>query len=351
MIAYLVDRGFLDYNEKVSTYWPEFAQGNKENVTLFDLINHRGGVNFLDTQLTKSDLEDLDKLAKILAVQPHVFDGVPVRAYHAVTLGWYLNEIVRRVDPKHRTIGQIITEEISTQYDLEFYLSLPPNILPRVANVYTAPITGNFMWMRNLLSDLWNKKISISFILNLLDRDDLMIKTFNHTFPGLPNIFELGEVTKFEAFKFEGPSVIGFTNAKSIAKLGAIITNNGQLLNDNNNYRPLLSKNTIDLMSTKLPIAWDYIFKGNVTYSIGGFPYIRFPGIEDVEFLGLGGIGGSIFIWNQELGISFGYAMNAIWPPRIFDIGDERGWGVLKEIVNVVKKLKKEQSESSFTKK
>ncbi|CAG8684818.1 11315_t:CDS:2, partial [Dentiscutata erythropus] len=218
---------------------------------VFSSTKIMGGVNFLATQLTKSDFENLDKLANILAIQLH-----------------YLME----VDPKHRTIGQIITKEISTQYNLEFYLLLLPNILPR------------------------NKKISISFILNLLDQDDLMIKTFNHTFPGLPNIFELGEVTKFEVFKFEGSSVIKFTNTKLIAKLGAIITNNRQPLNDNDNSRPLLSKNTIDLISTKLLIAWDHIFKENVTYLISGFLYIRFPGIENVEFLELREVGRSIFI-------------------------------------------------------
>ncbi|CAG8478938.1 15001_t:CDS:2 [Dentiscutata heterogama] len=346
VIAYLVDRGLLNYDEKISTYWPEFAQGNKENVTLLDLVNHRAGVNYID----KSEFEDIDKLAKILADQPHLFDGVPVRAYHAVTRGWYLNEIVRRVDPKHRTIGQIISEEILKQYDLEFHLSLPPNLVPRVANIYTAPFAEKFMLMRNLLLDLWNKKISISFILNF--RDDLLIKTFNQTIsPDFPTIFTLEEVTKFEEFAFECPSALGFTNAKSIAKLGAVITNNGRSLNDKNKSKPLLSKNTIDLMSTKLPIAWDHVIKRNFTPSVGGFVYLKFPGIEDVEFLGWGGFGGSIFVWNQELGISFGYAMNGIWRPRMNGfIGDERGYSVLKEIVNVVKKLKNDQSDSSSTK-
>ncbi|CAG8844193.1 4002_t:CDS:1, partial [Gigaspora margarita] len=60
-----------------------------------------------------------------------------------------------------------------------------------------------------------------------------------------------------------------------------------------------------------------------------------------------GGFGGSLFVWNRELGISFGYAMNAI---KMSPLGDNRSWSVLKEIVNVVKKLKKEQSESSFSK-
>ncbi|KAF0540864.1 beta-lactamase/transpeptidase-like protein [Gigaspora margarita] len=344
MIAYLVDRGLLNYNEKISTYWPEFAQGNKENATLLDLVNHRAGVTYLDKRLTKSELENLDKLAKILAAQPHISDGVPLRAYHAATRGWYLNEIVRRVDPKRRTIGQIISEEILKQYDIEFYLSLPGNLLSRVATFYNAPITENIIRIRNFLLDWWDKRVSgtFTFILDFINRKGLTFKTFDHGIPGVLDLFNVKEVTKLEEITFECPSVTGITNAKSMAKLGAIIINNGQPLDDNSNSKPLLSKNTIDLISTKLPIVWDHVLKRNFTPSVGGFVYLRLPGIEDVEFLGWGGFGGSLFIWNRELGISFGYAMNTIWSPRLGEIGDKRGTSVLKEIVNVVKKLKKE---------
>ncbi|CAG8843806.1 24640_t:CDS:1, partial [Gigaspora margarita] len=51
--------------------------------------------------------------------------------------------------------------------------------------------------------------------------------------------------------------------------------------------------------------------------------------LEDVEFLGWGGFGGSLFVWNRELGISFGYTMNVI---KMGTFGDKRGWSVLKEI-------------------
>ncbi|RIB03587.1 beta-lactamase/transpeptidase-like protein [Gigaspora rosea] len=347
MIAYLVDRGLLNYDEKISKYWPEFAQGNKENVTLLDLVNHRAGVTYLDTQLTKSELEDLDKLAKILAAQPHSFDGVPLRTYHAATRGWYLNEIVRRVDPKHRTIGQIVSEEILKQYDLEFYLLLPQNLSSRVATFYHAPITEKIIRMRHFLLEWWYKKNSDPFILESIDINDFRSKAFNSSVPGIPKPFEFKEVTKLETFTFECPSVTGITNAKSMAKLGAIIINNGQPLDDNSNSKPFMSKNTIDLISTKLPIEWDYFIGRNLTSSVGGFVHFKIPGLEDVEFLGSGGFGGSLFIWNRELGISFGYAMNAI---KMNTFGDKRGWSVLKEIVNVVKKLKKEQSENSFSK-
>ncbi|KAF0540866.1 beta-lactamase/transpeptidase-like protein [Gigaspora margarita] len=114
-----------------------------------------------------------------------------------------------------------------------------------------------------------------------------------------------------------------------MAKLGAFFTNNGQPLDDNSNSKPFISKNTIDLISTKLPIEWDYIIGRNFTPSVGGLAYFKFPGLEDVEFLGWGGFGGSLFIWNRELGISFGYTMNVI---KMGTFGDKRGWSVLKEI-------------------
>ncbi|CAG8438195.1 5663_t:CDS:2 [Scutellospora calospora] len=338
MIAYLVDRGFLDYNKKVSTYWPEFAQGNKENVTLLDLVNHRAGLSYLNTKVTKSDLEDLDKFAKTLASQPHSFNGVSSRAYHATTVGWYLNEIVRRVDPKHRTIGKIISDEILEQYDLEFYLLLPPNFISRVAKLYEISKIRGIFDMFNVFFEWWIGMIPNSYFSEFNDKESVMYKTFQPSGP-----FKISDFSDLETLTVEWPSVNGITNAKSMAKLGAIIVNNGQPINSVT-YKPLISKSTIDLMSTKLPETFDHVLYKNITPASGGFAYLRYPGIEDVEFIGWGGYGGSSFIWNRELGISFGYAMNGLLPPKYGKTGDLRLWSVLKEVVNVAKKLKKEQA-------
>ncbi|CAG8451629.1 7481_t:CDS:2 [Cetraspora pellucida] len=334
--TYLVDRGILDYNEKISTYWPEFAQGNKENVTLLDLVNHRAGVSYLEN-MSDSDFEDLDKLAKVLAAQPHLFDGVPNRAYHAATRGWYLNEVVRRVDPKHRTIGKIISEEILTQYDLEFYISLPPSLISRVAKFYR-PKIWNIKRVLNMLEALWNKKTSTSLFWEIITDKMKMSKVF-----AIPGISDTDDLIKLESITMEHPSINGITNAKSIAKLGAMIVNNGQPLNTDSS-KPFLSKSTVDLMSTKLPVAFDHVILTNITPATGGFAYMRLPEIEDVEFLGWGGYGGSLFLWNRELGISFGYVMNGIWAPAPGEVADKRGWSLLRDVVNAVKKLKKMQA-------
>ncbi|CAG8731703.1 27175_t:CDS:2, partial [Racocetra persica] len=340
VIARLVDQGLLDYNEKISTYWPEFAQGNKENVTLENLVSHRGGVSYLDT-MVKSDLEDLDKLAKILAAQPHSFGGVPNRAYHLVTYGWYLNEIVRRVDPKHRTIGKIVSEEILTQYDLEFYLSLPPNLISRVAKFYETPTVKATIGMLSVFKSWWAGKVPGSFFSEFINKESVIYKTYKFLYPLSTTPIDH---SKLEIVTVEWPSANGLTNAKSIAKLGAMIVNNGQPLSDDSSSKPLLSKSIVDLISIKSPVIFDYVRYINTTPSFGGFDYLRFPGIEDVEFLGWGGYGGSLFIWNRELGISFGYAMNGMQIHPFGELSDKRAWSILKEVVNVVKKLKREQA-------
>ncbi|CAG8569758.1 4723_t:CDS:2, partial [Racocetra fulgida] len=347
VIARLVDQGILDYNEKISTYWPEFAQGNKENVTLKDLVNHCGGVSYFD-KVVKSDLEDLDKLAKILAAQPHAFGGVPNRAYHAVTYGWYLNEVVRRVDPKHRTIGKIVSEEILTQYDLEFYISFPPSLISRVAKIYKTSTVKTTIEMLSVFKSWWAGKVPGSFFSEFINKESVIYKTYEALYPLSTTPIDH---SKLEIVTVEWPSANGLTNAKSIAKLGAMIVNNGQSLSDDSSSssssvssKPFLSKSIVDLISIKSPAIFDYVYYYNITPSFGGFVYIRFPGIEDVEFLGWGGYGGSLFIWNRELGISFGYAMNGLRMHPMGELSDKRAWSILKEVVNVVKKLKREQA-------
>ncbi|KAJ3006012.1 UNVERIFIED_CONTAM: hypothetical protein HDU68_004309 [Siphonaria sp. JEL0065] len=82
IIAHLTGR--LSFDDKISKYWPEFAQGGKENVTVAQFLSHRGGVAFLDPERvpTPEDLVDLDLLANKIAGQPHNFDGKEI---HPVT--------------------------------------------------------------------------------------------------------------------------------------------------------------------------------------------------------------------------------------------------------------------------
>lgn len=84
VIAYLIDQGRLKYTDKICTHWPEFAQGNKHNVTVAQLLGHRAGLTYLDRAPSLQEIMNLDDMALLLASQPHNFNGTEVQGYHAV---------------------------------------------------------------------------------------------------------------------------------------------------------------------------------------------------------------------------------------------------------------------------
>jgi len=135
-MALVHSRGLLDYEERVCTYWPEFAQQGKEKVTVRQLLSHQAGLYGLDVPLDRSLVADLDRLAAVLARQRPVHEPGTRQAYHALSLGFYEGELLRRVDPQHRSLGQFFHEEIASPLGLDFYIGLPEEIQnPRLALV------------------------------------------------------------------------------------------------------------------------------------------------------------------------------------------------------------------------
>jgi CubicO group peptidase (beta-lactamase class C family) len=128
-MALAQSRGLLDYDEKVATYWPEFAQEGKENITVRQLLAHQTGLCVVDETLELKVLADPDGLAEILARQKPLWESGARHGYHrGFCLGLYQSEIIRRVDPQHRSIGRFFQEEIAEPLDLEFYIGLPREV-------------------------------------------------------------------------------------------------------------------------------------------------------------------------------------------------------------------------------
>lgn len=121
-------RGWLDYNERVAEYWPEFAQNGKADIRIRQLLAHEAGLVLLDEELTLAQLRDLDYLAALLARQTPMWPPGTRHGYHAMTIGLYMQELIRRVDPAHRTLGQFFHEEIAVPLQLDFYIGLPAEI-------------------------------------------------------------------------------------------------------------------------------------------------------------------------------------------------------------------------------
>ncbi len=146
-LALANSRGWLDYDAFVADFWPEFAQNGKEHVTVRQLLGHEAGLVLLDEPLTLERLRDLDDVGRLLARQKPAWPPGTRHGYHTVSLGMYMQELIRHVDPKHRTLGRFFQEELATPLGLDFYFGLPRDVPDeRIAQLKL------LSWVRGLLS-------------------------------------------------------------------------------------------------------------------------------------------------------------------------------------------------------
>jgi CubicO group peptidase (beta-lactamase class C family) len=121
-------RGWLDYDAPVARYWPEFAQNGKEAVTVRQLLGHEAGLVLLDEDLSVDKLADLDYLAGVLARQKPAWPPGTRHGYHTLTIGLYMQELIRHADPARRTLGRFFRDEIAEPLNIDFHIGLPPEI-------------------------------------------------------------------------------------------------------------------------------------------------------------------------------------------------------------------------------
>ncbi|KAK4520818.1 uncharacterized protein ATC70_006698 [Mucor velutinosus] len=339
IIAQLVDQGLLSYDERIATYWPEFAQNNKENVTLMDLMRHTAGVGALDTPISLANVTDYATFTKILAEQPHNFGGIPTHAYHAITQGWYQNEIIRRVDPQHRTIDDF-AREFKDKYGSEWYLKPDATEgvdLSRIAPFYSRP---SYQKLIGLATAVLNPFTDKTFLKALFDKNSLFTKTIIHANIGQKKGIMNNRDPETRAI--EGPSYSGHTNADSMAKLAAMMANRGKAIVEGEPDL-FINDSTYQEATAFVASEVDAVFPQIVIHNQRGgfmaFPNEGFFDLSDKEtqFVGGAGAGGSLFVWNEKYNIAFAYAMNG-YNDNIDT--DRRTKLVVKAIFEKVKKQK-----------
>ena len=143
-LAVAHSRGLLDYNERVSKYWPEFAQEGKGRITVRQLLAHQAGLFAFPETGDRDVVTDLGRLAAVLARQKPAWEPGTRQAYHGLTLGYYEGELLRRVDPEHRSLGRYFHEEIAVPLGIEFYIGLPKEIPDaRLAPLYPSGLASS----------------------------------------------------------------------------------------------------------------------------------------------------------------------------------------------------------------
>lgn len=136
-LSMLADRGQLEWNAPVSTYWPGFARSGKEAISVRTLFNHRGGLAGLDTPLTMQDFLDRgrrDVVVEALEVQRPLWKPDRGQGYHALTFGMYASELFERIAGE--SIGTFLLREVFEPLRSDARLGTPASFDDRTARLY-----------------------------------------------------------------------------------------------------------------------------------------------------------------------------------------------------------------------
>ncbi len=290
-LAIAHSRGWFDYEERVCTYWPEFAQAGKEKATIRQLLSHQAGLFAFDVPVDKRTIADLDRLAAIMAAQKPAWEPGTRQAYHAISLGFYEGELLRRVDPQHRSLGQFFQDEIAAPLGLDCYIRLPATIpTSRLAQLdATNPICSILALPFPLMLDCLNPR-SIFYRSMIANPGTLVALDDEHVY----------------ARDFEVPSGGGVGTACAIAHAYSAFATNGAELG-------LHPATLAALMAPAVPARcgfYDECVKGEAQYSLGfmkpnpGWPF------GSPSAFGAPGAGGSFAFADPEAGIGYAYVTN-----------------------------------------
>ncbi len=282
----LYDRGELDFNEKVASYWPEFAAQGKGNIEVRHLMNHTAGLSGFSPAIQSEDLADWNRCVEDLAAQPPWWDDRSKSGYHALTQGYLIGEVVRRVTGT--SIGQFFKSEVADVLGADFYIGLPESEEHRVS--YVIP--------------------PVDVELLPPDRDSIMYRTLSS-----PAISASAPHQRWWRAA-EIPAANGHGNARSVALIQQIITNNGHA----EGHR-FFSEKTGDRIFEVQTSGVDQVLKLDMNFGLGyGLASSDVPiGPRSCYW---GGFGGSVIIMDQDINLTVAYMMNKM---QVGLVGDTRG--------------------------
>jgi CubicO group peptidase (beta-lactamase class C family) len=133
----LADRGEIDVDAPVATYWPEFAAAGKDGVLVRHLLSHTAGLPGWEEPMAPEDLYDWEKATSLLAAQAPWWEPGTASGYHAVTQGYLVGEVVRRVAGE--SVGTFFAKEVAAPLDADFHIGTPAEHDDRVAIVIPPP--------------------------------------------------------------------------------------------------------------------------------------------------------------------------------------------------------------------
>ncbi|MEU4228386.1 serine hydrolase domain-containing protein [Nonomuraea sp. NPDC026600] len=141
VLLQLAERGLVDVTAPVAEVWPEFGVRGKQRITVEHLLSHQAGLPALDERVPVEEFEDLPAIAARLAGQRPIWRPGSAHGYHALTYGFLVGEVVRRVTGK--SVGELVAAEISGPLGLDLWVGAPDDVIAKAARLTAEPRPGS----------------------------------------------------------------------------------------------------------------------------------------------------------------------------------------------------------------
>jgi CubicO group peptidase (beta-lactamase class C family) len=295
------DRGLIDLDAPVATYWPEFAANGKDGVLVRHLLSHTSGVSAWAQPVEVSDIYDWEKSTSMLAAQAPWWQPGSSSGYHALNQGHLVGEVIRRVTGKK--LGEFVRDEIAGPLGADFHIGLAPSEFGRIAPVILPP--------------------PLPIDIAALDPGMVLVKTFTGPAPDPSAVYS-------DAWRqADIGAANGHGNARSIAQIQAAVSNGGV----SGGVR-LLGDQTLERIFEVQADGPDQVLMFDVRFGIGfGLPNVTTPHLPDRRICFWGGWGGSSVVNDLDNRMTVTYMMNRMEEGLL---GDERCFALTRAALDAV---------------
>lgn len=313
----LAQRGELDLDAPVVRYWPEFGAAGKGDIPVRWLLSHRSGLPTVTSKPSPADLLAWDPIVKLLADQEPFWEPGTAHGYHALTYGWLVGEVVKRISGK--SLGAFFHDEIASPLGLDFWIGLPEEQEARVSKLVLIGI-GNPNADRSQLPDFDSfpedlREMARAF----LDPDSLTNRALAVSSPSL-------DFNARETHAAELGAANGITTARSLARFY------NALIGEVDGVR-ILTDETIEQATTEQSNGPDKVLQIATRFGLGYFLPSDFSPLCGPRSFGHAGAGGSLGFADPERQIGFGYVMNKMQQNLS---GDPRTAGLIEAVKQCV---------------
>jgi CubicO group peptidase (beta-lactamase class C family) len=298
--ARLIEQGLLDIHQKVSHYWPEYGCNGKQDTKVIDLLCHRAGMFGFQEELPIAEWRNWQKFTDLLAAQAPFREPGASQGYHALTFGWLVGEVIRRIDG--RSVGTYFSEEIAKPLGIDFKIGVDESDLSRCADTLMLDNKSTLAVLK-LISYIPDILLSRSLrgVKGAVNSGDYSVAFAARGLDGGD------EINSAEWRLAEVPAANGHGTAASLAKLYGVMANGGE----RDNFR-LLTPTTIEQISSVHSKGPDTVLFG-LPYHFGLGYMLNAPltpiGSKSRMF-GHTGIGGEVTFGDLDNNLGFSFLNN-----------------------------------------